>query len=93
MQAGVARRLTALILSFSDRLVRNLDTSGAVLMLFPTDELRLSFAFTWATGFLQPGKSSVPRPSKAAVSLACTYQSTAQQTKSKGMQTVSSDQT
>jgi len=64
-----------------------------MLMLIVTDELRLSFALKWATGCLQPGKSSVPRRSKAALCLACKYQSTAQSTKSKGKQTVSNDQT
>ena len=54
------------------------------------DEVRLSFALKWATGFLQPVKSSVLRPSKAAVCLACTYQTT---DTSKGVQTVSNDQT
>ncbi len=83
MQAGVARHLTALSLSFSDRLVRNLDTPGAVLMLFATDELRLSFALKWATGCLHPTKSSVPRPATVALCSACTHPATAQQTKSK----------
>ena len=78
MQAGVARRLTALIRSLTDRLVRNLGTSRVMLMLIVTDELRLSFALKWVTGCLQPGKSSVPRRSKAALWLACTYQPTAQ---------------
>jgi len=92
-QAGVARRLKARILSLTDPLVRDLDTSDIVPGFCGIDEVRLSFALKWATGFLQPVKSSVLRPSKAAVCCACTHQKTAQLRKSKGMQTVSDYQT
>ena len=72
----MARCLTICILSLKDRLVRDLDSSG-VLVMCERDEVLLTFALTKATGCLQPTKSSVLRTATVAVCLACTYQTTA----------------